>query len=47
MDGHAVFRPADPDTFPDGIVPVLAWADEGASYGLCTRPAWAVRTKNL
>lgn len=27
--GHTVFRPADLDTFPDGSVPVLAWANGG------------------
>ncbi|MGW5386675.1 alpha/beta hydrolase family protein [Nocardia sp. NPDC003963] len=29
LAGHTVFRPADLDTFPDGSVPVLAWANGG------------------
>lgn len=29
LDGHTVFRPADLDAFPDGSVPVLAWANGG------------------
>ncbi|MGI5219640.1 hypothetical protein [Nocardia sp. CA-290969] len=29
LDGHTVYRPADLDAFPDGSVPILAWANGG------------------